>query len=135
MTNKKIAVLVLFIMLGLPLALGRPLYAQTVEGEEHSYESKGKRDPFIPLITSKTKIATGLEDVQTIDDIVLEGIFWDPRGGSIAVINGVLLKEGQQVGSVKIKSIEKVQITLYINEVEYVKNLVEEKGDKNVVTE
>jgi hypothetical protein len=91
--------------------------------EEFAYDSKGKRDPFIPLITKEVAMVTGLEDVQLIDDVTLEGIVWEGGGGSIAVLNGVIVREGEEYGSIKI---EKESVKLFINEEEFTVNLVKE---------
>ena len=105
------------------------VFAEANTKEAFVYNSGGKRDPFIPLITGKTKVAAGLEDVRSVDDIALEGIVWDPHGGSVAILNGVILREGQKKGSVRIKKIEKKGVTLYINETECNIELIE-KGDR-----
>ncbi|NQT75429.1 MAG: general secretion pathway protein GspB, partial [Candidatus Omnitrophica bacterium] len=36
----------------------------------------------------------------------LEGIVWDEAKGSIAIINGEIVREGQEIGSVKVLKIE-----------------------------
>lgn len=113
------------------LTIALASYFSAEEIEDFVYDSKGKRNPFIPLMTEKTKLtAAGLENVQTVDDIVLEGIFWDAYGESIAILNGVIMKEGQQVGSVKVKDIREKGVTLFINEIKYDIDLVK-KGDKS----
>jgi len=102
----------------------------TIESEDFVYDSKGKRNPFIPLITQKAGFtATGLENVQTVDDVNLEGIVWDVHGDSIAILNGVIVKKGEVIGNVKIKDIKARTVTLFINEVEYKLDFLE-KGEK-----
>lgn len=103
------------------------LFAEDIE--DFVYDSKGKRDPFISLITRDVRVAAGLEGVQVIDDITLEGILWDPKGGSIAVLNGVIMREGQEAGSVKLKKIEEKKITLLLNEIEYTISLVKKGAE------
>jgi hypothetical protein len=93
-----------------------------------SYDSKDRRDPFIPLITQNTRVAAGLENVQTIDDILLEGIVWDAAGGSIAVLNGVIVKVGDAIGVVKVESIEEKEVELYINNIKH-KIALSEEGE------
>lgn len=101
-----------------------------IESEDFVYDSKGKRNPFIPLISQKAGItAAGLENVQTVDDVNLEGIVWDVHGDSIAILNGVIVKKGEVIGNVKIKEIKAKTVTLFINEVEYKLDFLE-KGEK-----
>lgn len=99
--------------------------------EEFVYDSKGRRDPFAPLITQSARVSTGLENVQTVEDIILEGIVWDAHGDSIAILNGVIVSEGQQVGNVKILDINEREITFLIYDVEYrIATKGEESGEE-----
>lgn len=98
------------------------IYGNTLMAAEEGpfiYDSKGRRDPFIPLITQHARAVTALEDAETLEDIRLEGILWENGGNSIAIVNGILVKEKQAVGNVYIKEIRKNSITILINEVEY----------------
>jgi len=92
------------------------------------YKSSGKRNPFIPLVAKKEKAMLGLEDVHTIDDIALEGIVWEARGDSIAILNGVIMKENQRSGNVAVKKIEEKSVRLSINNLEYTLDLIK-KGE------
>lgn len=83
------------------------------------YKDKGRRDPFMPLITGATRVAAGLESVQTIDDIILEGIVWDASGDSIAIMNGIIVKNGDEIGVVKIDYINELNVELYINNIKH----------------
>src|SRR3989338_2399037 len=60
-------------------------------GEDSLYHSHGKRDPFVPLITMTSREAAGLLGVENIDDIIIEGIVYDPKHGSVAIVNGSVL--------------------------------------------
>ena len=68
-----------------------------------TYDSKGKRDPFEPLISGKGEahVINGLSGVQTADDIHLEGVVVDKVRGSYVVANGVVLAEGATEEGVK----------------------------------
>ena len=51
------------------------------------YESKGKRDPFVPLVGQEKAIRpAGLEGVVSIEDVLLEGIAIGPSGKNIRKI-------------------------------------------------
>ena len=47
------------------------------------------------------------EGINGIKDISLEGIVWDEISGSAAIVNGEIMKEGQEIGSVKLLKIQK----------------------------
>ena len=58
--------------------------------EQKLYNAKGKRDPFVQLVTSGTKVsAGGLLSVESLEEVTVEGIVVgaDPKD-SIAV-NGI----------------------------------------------
>ena len=98
--------------------------------EEFVYNSRGQRDPLIPLITEKTRVGVGLMGIESIDDVALEGIVWDADGGSLAILNGIILKENEEVGNVRITKIESNKIKLIINDEEYTIQLVKENGEE-----
>ncbi len=69
------------------------------------YNAKGKRDPFVPLISESGGYASDAYEASAAEDIRLEGIVWDDVKGSIAIINGEIAKEGDVMGSIKILKI------------------------------
>ncbi len=71
------------------------------------YEAKGNRDPFVPLVSETGSYVSDAYGISGIKDIRLEGIVWDETKGSIAIINGEIVKEGQEIGSVKVLKIQK----------------------------
>ncbi len=119
--------LILIICAALMMTLA-PACLSAETNDEPLYNSKGKRDPFIPLVAKSVRISTGLEGVQSIDDIVLEGIVWDSGGDSIAILNGVIVKEADEIGDVKIVTITSKEVHLYIKNLKYTLELSEE-GD------
>ena len=99
-------------------------------GEGYEYYSKGKRDPFVPLITGTViKYSLGLQAIETIEDIILEGIILDPHGESIAVLNGEIVKEGDRAYNIEIVKIYYNAVTIKLNEKVHTINLVEEGGE------
>ena len=99
------------------------------EGGDFVYNDGGKRDPFMALISPEGTVGTGTAGVESIDDITLEGIVWDPSGGSFAIVNGEILKENEQVNNVKITDISPNAIVILINNNVYTINLVQEEGE------
>lgn len=93
--------------------------------ERFSYESKGKRDPFMPLVTSQGYIVN-IEDELLVADMNLEGIIYDTGGKSMAVINGKVVKAGDNIGRYAIKEIRKDQVVLTVDEEENILELLRE---------
>lgn len=89
--------------------------AQPPSQERFIYDSRGKRDPFIPLLDSNSP--TGLrtiftrpgEQVRLPVEIKLSGILWNGKE-YFAIINDEVLKKGQYVGKVKVAEIEKDRV-------------------------
>lgn len=98
--------------------------------EKFIYDAKGKRDPFVPLVTGKTKLTAGLQGVELPSDINLEGIVED-KSGAFAILNGVIVREGEDFGNLKIKKITKTNITVILNDLEYEITLKKEGEEKN----
>lgn len=76
--------------------------------KEFSYNSKGKRDPFVPWTRSVMKDKAG----NGTDGLRVEGIIIDPLKGSLVVINGTVLKEGDSMGTYKVAKIQKKSVLL-----------------------
>ncbi|MBU0759341.1 MAG: general secretion pathway protein GspB [Candidatus Omnitrophica bacterium] len=74
--------------------------------EEFTYGAKGKRDPFVPLVSEGGVYVSDAYGISGIKDIRLEGIVWDEAKGSIAIINGEIVREGQKVGAAEVLRIE-----------------------------
>ena len=100
--------------------------------EEKLYNAKGKRDPFTPLVASGSKAAAGgLLGVESIEEVVVEGIVCDPDPkNSVAVVNGSVLKEGDEVGVVKLVKIDPAGASLSVNGIEGYRQLYQEDTKK-----
>lgn len=97
--------------------------------ESFVYNSKGKRDPFSPLIGEGAVYeAKQAVDINSIEEVSLEGILYDEKGGSSVILNGMVLKEGDQIGSVVIEKIEPKKVILVIGEERHEVALDKEKG-------
>lgn len=64
--------------------------------EEFVYDSKGKRDPFVPLI-GEAYVLSDAEDLE-LSELILEGVIFDPASTSFVLINGKTLEEGHVIG-------------------------------------
>ena len=104
-------------------------YCDTTATEIVKYESKGKRDPFVPLIGQERGRATGLENVTSIQDINIEGIATGAGGKNVAILNGQMVKENDKFGILQIKQITRRSIIISIEGKDHTLNLQEE-GNK-----
>ena len=65
-------------------------------GGDFRYDSHGKRDPFSLPKTAEKKVVTKAK-TGSLTNMKLEGVAVDPGGVSIAVINGNMYAEGDQL--------------------------------------
>ena len=87
-------------------------------GAEFVYDAKGKRDPFTPLVGER-KETVAIEDILSIEDIILEGIAVGPKGSKMAIMNGTMLKEGDKAGNLEIRKISAQSVTVLKDGREY----------------
>lgn len=97
------------------------------EEEAYVYDSRGKRDPFIPLVGVAVTTVGSLEDVMSIEDVKLQGVASNAAGVQIAIINGEMIKEGEKSGRVTLKKITKEKIIILIDEESYEISLYSDK--------
>lgn len=80
------------------------------EAPSYTYTPEGRRDPFIPLVSASGYLMSVEEDEKST--LRLEGIMFDPRGESMAIINGELRKVGEKIGDAVISRIEPNRIVV-----------------------
>ncbi len=80
-------------------------YAQ----KEFTYDARGKRDPFIPLVTPDGRLLK-LEKEETLSGLSLEGIIYDEHGLSCAIVNGEVVRVSDKVGDYQVLKIEKNKV-------------------------
>jgi len=85
-------------------------YAQ----EEFIYDAKGRRNPFIPLVTSDGRLLK-LKEAEALSGLLLEGIIYDKQGLSYAIVNGEVVKTGDKSGDYQVLKIEKNKV-IFIKE-------------------
>lgn len=95
--------------------------------ESLQYDAHGKRDPFVPLVTMTMREAPGLIGVENVDELNVEGIVYDDKKGSVVVINGSVLREGEELGAVKVIKIKPNGIVVTINGVEAYKEMYQQE--------
>ncbi|MCX5677759.1 MAG: hypothetical protein NTY76_01465 [Candidatus Omnitrophica bacterium] len=100
-------------------------------GDDYKYDSHGKRDPFVPLVSIDRPAVSRLEDVTSVADVKLEGVASTPRGKIAAILNGEIVKEGDKFGDIEIKKITKKTVTIIMGGKNYNIDLAEEGGTKS----
>ncbi|MEK6715587.1 MAG: hypothetical protein AABY43_06045 [Candidatus Omnitrophota bacterium] len=92
------------------------------------YKAGGKRDPMIPLVTPQGLIRDIKSQSAQHEGLSLEGIIYDAQRNSLAIINGEILKAGDNIGEVKILDIQEDRVMiLKDNEVQEIR--LEEEGE------
>ena len=98
-----------------------------VAEEQFLYDGKGKRDPFVPLVGITATSVESLQDIMTIEDVDLQGIAYDAKGRVVAIINGEMVRIGEGGGRLIVKGISDDNVTLSIDDEEYVLNIYAEQ--------
>lgn len=78
--------------------------------EQFDYNAKGKRDPFISLVTSDGRLLNLDKEEDTSKGLLLEGIMYDKHGVSYAVVNSKVVKVGDEVAGYQVLKIEKDKV-------------------------
>lgn len=74
----------------------------------------------MPLIGSQAVYEVkGAVEIKSIEDVSLEGIVYDEKGISTAIINGTILKEGNRSGVALVDKIDPKAVILLIGEKRY----------------
>lgn len=97
--------------MALGVALGSPAVAD--------YAAHGKRDPFVPLVTSEgQRIHPPGGDEEAAPGAVratLQGIVYDPAAESYAIINGQVAHEQEVVEGMVVLKIQPTTVTLLVD--------------------
>ncbi len=104
------------------LALGMISTFTFAQSEGFVYNDHGKRDPFWKLVSPSGTILHYDSDL-SMSDLTLEGIIFDPSGKSLAVINGMILKENDRVAVFLVETIEKNRVVLSKDQEKFVLEL------------
>jgi len=100
------------------------------------YQSKGKRDPFVPLITldGQRVHPPGFdEEVDAgITDLILQGIVFDTRADSYAIINGRIVRSNEEVEGMRVVRIEPTTVTILVGGERHQLSLSQPKQEKGI---
>ena len=100
----------------LAFSLGR-VFARELNEEQDLYDSKGKRDPFVPLVRDGRIVDVGSGSLApgSSSTLMLAGVVWDPGGRSIALINDTEVMVGDTIGEYKVAEIRRDSVVLVRN--------------------
>lgn len=101
--RKSVVVFIILQLLG-----GSLSQAFAEQPKSFHYDAKGRRDPFLPWDGREAKSKSDMDT----QDLHVEGIIFDQAKGSLAVVNGTVLKEGDSVGPYKVAKIEKQKVLI-----------------------
>jgi hypothetical protein len=100
--NKKLLVLLLLSWLILSSA-----FAQ----DEFIYDAKGRRDPFIPLVTPEGRLLKlDKQEATSVEGLAVEGIIYDKFGRSFAIVNTNVVGIGDVVGDYQVLKIQENKV-------------------------
>ena len=94
--KRPIKIAALLALISLSLFAGLSIYETALASNGSAYDSKGKRDPFTPLI-GEAYVLSEAEDLD-ISELILEGVIYHPSHDSYVLINGKTLQEGHIIG-------------------------------------
>ncbi|MDP2928148.1 MAG: hypothetical protein Q8N80_05065 [Candidatus Omnitrophota bacterium] len=98
--------------------------------EEFTYDAKGKRNPFIPLVTPEGRLLKlDKQEATSVEGLAVEGIIYDKLGRSFAIVNATVVGIGDMVGDSQVLKILENKVIFIKNgeplEVELTKEEVE----------
>ena len=78
---------------------------------EFIYNAKGKRNPFIPLVTPEGRLLKlDKQETTSVEGLSVEGIIYDKFGRSFAIVNTDVLGIGDIVGGYQILKIQENKV-------------------------
>jgi len=121
--NNKIILLFLIFF----LAFASRIFSQ----EEYAYDAKGKRDPFIPLVSADGVLVKLDKEEDTDNSLAIEGIIYDKQGSSYAIVGGQIVRVGDPVqNGYRVLKIEQNKI-IFIKEGQPMEVILKEAENEN----
>jgi len=101
----------IFYLIFLPILLITGLGLAVEDTAAYKYNSQGRRDPFIPIVTTDGRLIK-VQPEGGVTGLALEGIILDENGVSYAMINGDVVKIGDDVNGFEVLKIEDNKVIL-----------------------
>lgn len=121
--NKKLSFVLLILYFSLSLANANFCLAK----DHFVYNDKGKRDPFIPLVTPDGRLLKLDKEEGTVG-LLIEGIIYDEHGLSYAIVNGDAVKTGDRIGNYQVLKIRRDSI-VFIKEGQPIELKLNKEGE------
>ncbi len=97
---------------------------------DFAYESKGKRNPFIPLVGKDGRLVKlDREEEKAQSDLVIDGIIYDKQGVSYALANGRVVRIGDYINEYRVLKIEKDKVIFLKDDL--IKEIAMHKGEES----
>ena len=78
---------------------------------EFVYDAKGKRNPFIPLVTPQGRLLKlDKQEATSVGGLAVEGIIYDKFGRSFAIVNTNVVGIGDSVGDYQVLKIQENKV-------------------------
>ena len=113
--------IIIGILSGILLLSAFPAFAQ----DGFVYDAHGRRDPFWPLVSTSGAILSYHNDLK-LDDMVLEGIIYDPKSEKFAIINSRVVKASDDIGGFLVVAVYPDSVVLSKQGQEFTLNLKKE---------
>jgi len=97
------------------------------QAQQFVYDSKNKRNPFIPLVSQDGRLLK-LDRQEAKGDLNVEGIIYDKKGRSYAIVNGAVVGIGDAVAGYEILKIENNKV-LFIKEGQITQKEIHKEGE------
>lgn len=95
--NKKLSIFLFLFLIISPSVFGQG---------EFVYNAKGKRNPFIPLVTAEGRLLKlDKQETASSGELAIEGIIYDKGGRSFAIVNTEVVGVGDSVGDYQVLKI------------------------------
>lgn len=72
------------------------------------YDAAGRRDPFVPLVSADGRLLS--PNKETLQELQVNGIIYDGQGSSYAIVNSMVVKNGDMIGEYKVLRIEEGKV-------------------------
>jgi len=97
---------------------------------EFVYDAKGKRNPFIPLVTPEGRLLKlDKQEATSSGGLVVEGIIYDKFGRSFAIVNTNVVGIGDLVGNYQVLKIQENKV-IFIKDGEPLEVELSQEGSK-----